>query len=439
MSGRSSRRFRWAGAALVLAMLAGAGHAQTDGPVPFPDVLTLEQALRMLDGNYPDVMAAQAAIRSAEASLLSLNAVHSLKAHVEAEVRQSDRHIPSRTDFIDDSRMRLIISKPLTDFGLTRTRLDGAGLGLDASREQYRRIRADNRLNVIRAFLEVILSDYAYIVADEDMTLAFLRYDRKLERMERFEDANPIEVGELETLYLDKFAVRTAVGQEQRKSRLRLALVLNRPDAYPDQMVEPDTSAYDRPVPDYDEILARILDHAPEIRVARLNVESSRKRLEAARMVRPTLGLQLEATGYSESYPGSRDDLRASAFLRIPLYPGVSRDAEVARAAAEVERNQAALGSIEHALRMKVLDLVQQLGSNRNETDAASTELDYRERELDRIRLEYELDYRASIGAGNLNVAKALHRVIRTEYERVLIWEQLDALAGGTLLGADET
>lgn len=438
MLAKSGRWVIATGCAFFLAVLIQAGHATKILPSPFPDTLTLEQALEMLDQNYPDVMAAQAAIDKAESNALSLDAVHAATVFAEVEARQADRHFPSDTHFIDDSRMRLVVNKPLTDFGLTETRRAGADLSLEAAQLNYQRVRRENRLIVIQSFLDVILSDYAYIVADEDMTLAFLRYDKELEKMERFGDANPIEVGAKEALYLDKLAIRADADNQRRRSRLRLALTLNRPDAYPDQMIEPRLSTYDRPVPDYDEILEQVLDNALEMDIARLNYTASTKRLQAATMVRPTLGLRFEATGYSESYAGSRDDLRASAFLKIPVYSGIKRDAEMVEAAAELERHRAELGSVEFELRIQVLKLVQGLKRNQVEINAAARELEYREHELDRIRLEYELDYRASIGEGNLNVAKALYRVMKVNYEKMLIWEQLDSLRTKTVFEASE-
>lgn len=424
-----------AGWAVLLAFSMESGQAATVAPEPFPDVLTLEKALDMLDQNYPDVMSAQASISKARSEVLSVQARQTTRVYAEAELRQADRHIPSRTEFIDDSRIRLVVNTPLSDFGMTQTRHDGASLSLDARQLNYQRVRAENRLQAIKAFLNVILSDYAYIVADEDMTLAFLQYDRELEKMERFEDANPVEVAQREVRYLDKFAIRSEVDNQRRRTRLRLALVLNRPEAYPDQMVEPDLSVYDRPVPEYDEILAKALSNAPEMEIARLNIAAGQKRLQAAKMQRPTLGLKFEAIGYSESYPGSRDDLRASAFLSFPIFSGLSRDAEIVETMAELDQYSAELNSVEYKLRIQVLELVQELESNQLEINAANRELEYREHELDRIRLEYELDYRASIGEGNLNVAKALYRLMKANYEKVLIWEQLDTLT--TMLPAE--
>ncbi len=434
-SAKSGHRLLVAGWAVLLALTIDSGQATTVAPAPFPDVLTLEQALDMLDQNYPDVMTAQALINKARAEVLSVQARQAARVHAEAELRQSDRHIPSRTDFIDDSRIRLVVNAPLSDFGMTQARRDGANLGLDARQLNYQRVRAENRLKVIEAFLNVILSDYAYIVADEDMTLAFLQYDRELEKMERFEDANPVEVAQREVRYLDKFAIRSEADNQRRRTRLQLALLLNRPEAYPDQMVEPDLSVYDRPVPDYDGILAKALSNAPEMEIARLNIAASQKRLQAAKMQRPTLGLKFEAIGYSESYPGSRDDLRASAFLSFPIFPGPGRDAEIMEAMAEFDQYSAERNSIEYKLRIQVLELVQELRSNQLEINAANQELEYREHQLDRIRLEYELDYRASIGEGNLNVAKALYRLMKANHEKILIWEQLDMLT--TMLPAE--
>ena len=81
------------------------------------------------------------------------------------------------------------------------------------------------------------------------MTLAFLEFDDARDLMESYDEVPEVEVRRLEARYLDEFAERTRLGHERRASRLRLALALNRSDAYPDRMVEPDLAPYARETP----------------------------------------------------------------------------------------------------------------------------------------------------------------------------------------------
>ena len=411
-----------------LIVLAWSGQILSKDIESFPETLSLEQALAMLDESHPDLMQVEAKVLSSRASGLQLDADNALGITFEGELRQVDRQIPRDHDFADDSRVRLVVDKQFTDFGISATQRQGIESGISAAQEMARLAHAENRIQIIRAFCNVIISDYAYIVADEQMTVAYLRFNNLREKMEKFGEAAEVQVVALESIYLDKLAARTAANHVQRNRRLRLALALNRPEAYPDKMIEPDTAGYDRPLPDYEVLLEQVMENSLELGAARLHVESARKYLAATRLTRPVLGLRLEATEYSEVLSGNRDELRSSLYLKVPLYNALHYEAETARNYAAVVESEATRAQLEHEIRLKVLELVQQLANIKAEIEASRAELYYRELELDKTRLEYEMEIRANIGDANAKVAGALYRNIKAEYAQMLVWEQIDAL-----------
>ena len=143
---------------------------------------------------------------------------------------------------------------------------------------------------------------------------------------------------------------------------------------------------------------------------------------------RPTLGARLQAYEYQRNIGSSRDQVRASLYLDIPLTRSRSQQADRARVAAQQIQiaNQVLLA--ESTIRQEVLALVQQIEHLSLEITAAENELLYRELELDKIRLQYEMEVRARIGGANKDVARAVLRLIKAKYGRALAWEKLYAI-----------
>lgn len=400
---------------------------------PFPRILTLPQALGMLSDDHPGLLLTHAREQDAVAERLEIQAETAFSATAGLDLRRAIRAVDPDDELIDDSRALLILDKPLTTFGRGRTRT--AAVESDLKSLEYARTldRASVRLEVMRAFYSVIVADYAYAAADEEMTLAFLSFDDAREQMELYQELPEVEVKALEAVYLDAFARRTSVAHKQRSSRLQLALALNRPNAYPDQVMEPDLSEYDRQLPDFDEMLEQVLNNNPSIQSARLQLEAQRQRLDGLTLARrPTLGTRFQAAEYERKLGSSRDQFRASLYLDIPLTRPRQMQGEIARQSAVELEHEARLKLLENELRLKTLNLVQHLERLETDLTAARADLLHRELDLDRVRLQYEMEIRARIGTANYEVARALHKLANARYQKALVWEQLDLLAGKT-------
>lgn len=396
---------------------------------PFPRILTLADALAMLDDSDPSLRLNEARLARNRAAQIGLDDRNAWSSSLNLDLRGVDRIADPGHDFINDSRATLVLDKPLSRFGADEDLQRSLETGAEAISVQRDRRRAELRHQAMNAFFDVILADYAYAAQDEVMTLAFLTYDDKRELMEKFNEAPEVEVRRLEAVYLDEFAERTRLGHERRASRLRLALALNRADAYPDRMEEPDLSGYERETPDYDEVLARVLESSAEMRIARLETESARQNLAGlAGTTRPVLGARLEAAEYRQKTPLSRDQFRASLYLDIPIGGQSRQRGEIAAASALVLEKEAVEAEREHALREEVLRLVQRLAHLDAELRAAEAELLYSELDLDRVRLLYEMEVRARIGTANAVVAAAINRLAHARYRRALVWDRLDIL-----------
>ena len=419
---------------MVVVTLIFSFHSMTYGQSeaePFPRVLKLADALDMLDEDHPGLLLTRARLEEADAERLEIQSESAFQANAELELRSAMKAADPDNDFIDDSRALLILDKPITNFG--RGKVQSGAVESDLRSLQYTQAldRASVKLEAMRAFFEVIIADYAYAAVDEEMTLAYLNFDDAQDQMEIHQELPEVEVRALETKYLDALVRRTAAAQEQRASRLRLALALNRPDAYPDQVVEPDLNKYERLAPDYDELLESVMENNPALISARFELEAQRQRLAGLSLAkRPTLGTRFQAAEYERKLGSSRDQFRASLYLDIPLTTPRKAQGEVARQSAIALENEARLTLLENELRLNTLNLVHQLERLETELNAARTDLLYRELDLDRVRLQYEMEVRARIGTANYEVARALHRLALVRYQKALVWEQIDMLAG---------
>ncbi len=408
----------------------GAAAAETQGDTePFPRTLTLGQALSMLDDGDPALRLGESRLATNRADRARLDDRNALSASLRLDLRAADRIATEGHDFTNESRAILTLDKPLTRFGTDRALYESLETGAQAISVRQERNRSEARHKALRAFFGVILADYAYAAQDEVMTLAFLTFKNKRDRMELYNEVAAVEVHRLEAVYLDEFAERTRLRLERRASRLRLAVALNRADAYPDRVVEPDLSGYGRETPDYEEVLAEVLESSAAMRIARLETEAARRRLEGLSAgAGPVLGTRFEAAEYRYRVPSTRDQFRASVYLDIPLGGAMKRRGEIRAAAARVLELEAREAALEHDLRVEVLRLVQRLAYLDTELRAAEAELLFSELDLDRVRLLYEMEVRARIGTANSAVAAAISRLAHARYERALVWDRLDIL-----------
>ncbi len=409
----------------AFAAVSIAGEAE-----PLPDSLQLQDALRLANGDHPALRKLEAERQSALAAVERALDPRNWKSELVLDGRTVDKVAIPGHAFRDDSSASLYLRKLLIDFGQSEAALSAAEArhqGLQVAEELG---HMERRLDIMEKFTRVRLADLRYFVDDEDMTLAFLRYDRVRERRELFQEYAEVDEKELETVFRDRLVERTRAAHMQRRARNELALAMGRPGELVDRVVEPDLAAYQREVPDYDELLAEVLAAHPVVRINRLLVESAQRGVEAAELAgRPELRLNLEATAWSFEV-GNRDQYVAGVELSVPLGDRGVRAAELAGRTAELSGVQASALDFEYRLRSEVLELVQRLQELEFELQAAEVNEHYRDLYLDRSRALYEMEVRSDLGDSQARQAEAVWRSARIRFERALIWARLDMMRG---------
>ncbi|MGD9391814.1 MAG: hypothetical protein PVH32_02760 [Chromatiales bacterium] len=102
--------------------------------------------------------------------------------------------------------------------------------------------RQQAELLVLRRFFDVALADKAAARDNEDMAIAFIDFDRASTRME-LGQTSELEVAELETQYQKVRTATFASQAMQRTARSLLAIAMNRPRAFVEEVRLPDMSS----------------------------------------------------------------------------------------------------------------------------------------------------------------------------------------------------
>lgn len=414
---------------LVWGGVVGLLPQSVSGQEPLPEPLTLEHALALADAPHPDLLRAQADLDQARARRSRTLADGNFQAAVEGRMQwvEPSSIAPDRDH--DDHQVGLVLSKRLYDFGRTESRVSAADAEVQGERLRYADTRAQRRLDIMRAYFDVLLADLRYARDNEAMAVAYVDLDRLRDRLE-LEQISDLEVLEAETEYQRIRRRRYASDVQRRATRARLALALNRPGMLPSDLVPPELPDLDRELPEVEVLQQQAIAGNPQLQALRAQLEAARARIEAARAGKyPTIDGAFEAAEYSREL-GSSDTLRAGIVFRMPLYTGGAIDSEIARRQAEFRRVQAELAARDMQVRQAALELWQEVYVLRAQQDQAFTTIDYRDLYLDRARALYQMDIRTDLGDSMVEFSAARLLQARTRYELALALARLDALRG---------
>ncbi len=413
-----------------LVLLTSPAHAD-----PLPSPLTLEQALRIADEAHPERMLADASLEQARARYRQTRAADDMELGFTAELRAIDPSEIALDQTHNDSLARLNLSKQLYDFGRTAHREEAAEAALASREWQLQEVRQQRHLEVMQRFFGVLLADLKYSRDNEAISIAYIRYDRALNRQE-LGKASDIEVRELESLYQQSRRQLAVSRNQQRITRQQLAISLNRPTDLPADLATPEFEV--QPI---DQEVERLVEGAlannPHLRSLRAEVEAARKQLQASEAEdNPVLRGELEAATYKREL-GGRDPLSAALVFELPLYTGNRRDARTAEQRALVQQKEAELAIYGLQLRQQVLDIWMELDRLRLGAEELQVTSDYRDLYLDRSRTLYELDMQTDLGDSMTQIADIQWRRAENKYDTLLLQSRLKALTGELLQGEE--
>lgn len=412
---------------VLLCALSGSGGA---------DTLTLDEALAAATAPHPDWRIAEAERDAARADLEQAGSRKDFSVFVDGALRQGRR---PDGEWNSDDLARIVARKPLLDFGRSTGAIDAAGQELAAREASLVSVGNLRRLDIMARYFDVLLADLRYTVDNEFMAATYVTWDNARDRMELGQISRP-ELSKLEADYQDIRERRNASLQRMRSTRQALAHAINRPQTLTAELQEPELPGNDRPLPEYQTLLAWVQEKNPRVRALTARIAAADARLLSLRAERsPVLDAEVSGATYSRQL-ATRDEISAGLVFSVPLYQGGRVDAREARERAAREHLLAEREKLRFDLADLLLATLQEIewlrGSAR---PAADKQIEYRDWALERARAEYELEMRTTLGTSMAETQAALFRRRQTEYRLTLALARLEALAGGSLPPAEGT
>lgn len=411
---------------LALALVAyPAGSAWASGKP-----LTLEAVLQEVDAPHPDLDLIKAQRQGAQAEALLAESLNDLRVTLDASLR-SGRNDLYDQHFQPDHFIRLNARKTLWDAGRQAPARLAAGEEHQARELQLMDARAQRRLTLMARYFDVLLAERREAVENEFMAVAYVSWDNAKERQALGQVA-PWELAELEHRFQDARTRRNDARRQIREKRMQLAAALNRPGLVADDLVDPVLAGNDRPLPEFDALLAQTQARHPGLEAQRRKLAAAGGRVEALRAeYRPSVEFEAEAAAWSRDSV-NRDDLRAGLNFIWPLWQGGRTDARLGKEQARFHELQAEHEILGLELRQALLETREEILHLRDgERRGAAMQAAYRDQALDRARAEYELELKANLGTSMAESQSARLRTRAVEYRLALVWARLEALVGG--------
>jgi len=413
-------------------LLVFAGSALAEELPPLPEPLSLEEALALARPDLPAIEMALAAREARAAELAEAESLSGVRLSAIGELRAVKPSYRALDRSNNDSSFRVALTKRLYDFGYSEALEESARLAGDGSEWLHLGARQKAHLEIMRSFYDVILADLQYARDNEAMAGAFIDADRARDRHE-LKRVSDVDLLELEAAYQEALRARTESEALQRAARSRLAIAMGRPDDLVSALVSPPAPDTKSPLPEYESLLAEVMQGNPELKAQRAAVEAAEAGVQAARMgYGPVLSGEIDASVYNRT-TNSTHPLGAGLVLEVPLLTGGAKGAAIAAARAELRSSRARLRATEHVLRQRVLDLWLGVGTLPRQLDALKVRGDYRELYLDRSRALYELEVKTDLGDAMTEISALRLDVAHAEFEWMAAEAELAALAGRLL------
>jgi outer membrane protein TolC len=417
--------------AVLLAGLVAMAPAAAAPEAPLPKSLTLEWTLAHVGAAHPDLEEARAALDAERARALAVEAREGVRLTAELVPATSDPALTPETDFVNDSRASLFVSRQLYDFGRTRALHDSAAARVAGAELLLADAEQRRRLAVMRRFFDVVLADLRYRADDELMSYLYIQFDHDRHRHGQGA-VSLVDLGRAETAYREALDRRAESAALKIGSRNALALELDQPGQVVSQVVRPRFRNLEQPTPDIEELLKTPATHNPRLQALQREAEAAERLVEAeAARRRPTLAAEFEANAWErEQISTTRDELRAQLRLRWPLYQGGEDSAAMAEAHARAWTKRAQLRKAEYDLRARIVELTQKIEALRIRRETARQREKFRDLAVERARARYELEEKVSLGDAQARFTEAQWLLAEAEFETVITFATLDALTG---------
>lgn len=394
-----------------------------------PNPLDLETVLASFAHSSPEIAMQQANIDLAKASLEGNQVDNSWQANIEGRL--------GRREFDEENQphnlLALHVGKVLYDFDRTETQRQADQTLLEQQTDLLKMFENKQRLNAIKAYLNVLLADFQFRIDDEGMAIEYVGYDKVQDR-HALGQLSDVDLLEAEQSYQNALVKRMQAEQMQLQTRIELANVLGLPNARPDELRFPELKSFNsRSVKSLDlqKLQNQVMQTNPQLVALK---QAQQAQLFMAENAQKTSAPSVRAdawVGSLSSYPELREgSWKATISLDVPLYDGGAKSSAIAKAQADLNKLKAQSQQIEQSLRTQVNEIYFQLKLLDAEKRQHQVFGDYADLYLDYSRALYENESATDLGDAMVRLSEANYRMVAWRFKQALLWLQLDYLLG---------
>ncbi len=374
----------------------------------------------------PRLQAARARLRGVDETVPIARAARrpQLEARSAASLRQLDR--AEGSDTLQTLRQSLTLEQRLYDGGETSARIAGAEFDVRAERARLEALEQEVLLEAVSAFTAV-LRDQAVLelaLANEQRLQQYLLAVRD---RYRFGQVTRTDVSQAETRYAAAIAERQRAAGRLRASGASYRRVIGDP---PGTLVMPVLPA---DLPRDPATAAEAVDGHPQVRAARMALESAEQGVAAARaLLRPKLALSAELAFANDPDldSGHQSEAAIGALLTVPLYQGGGAYARIRRSRQQAHASRFALEDARRRVREAITAAFEGLETARARMDSLATRLNAARLALEGVREEARTGARTVLDVLDAEQELFEAQTARTDAERELV------LSGYRLLAA---
>jgi len=438
-------------ATLVYGSLAKADTAENNATSPtaeqpaakpqapsLPNPLDLNTLLKSYAQTSPDIALQMANIDYAKANIDGNQVSNNWQANIEGRL--------GRRDFKEESQahnlLALHVGKVLYDFDRSQSQLESDQLLLGQQTEMLNMVENKQRLNVVKAYLNVLLADFQYRIDNENMAIDYVSFD-KIKDRHSVGQLSDVDLLLGEQKYQKALVKRQQAEQTQLQTRIELANVIGLPDARPDELKFPNLKGFDSRTKQtfkLEDIQNQVLQNNPQLKALKQAQQAQIYALQNAKNTsKPTIRADAWV-GQLSSYPELREgNWSAEISLDVPLFDGGAKSSAMGKVQANLSKVKAETQQLEQALRTHVADIYFKLKMLDAEKKQHKIFGDYADLYLDYSRALYENESSTDLGDSMVRLSEANYEMVAWQFKQALLWLQLDYLQGKQVALATET
>ena len=395
-------------------------------PEPLPQPLGIDEVLSLpLDSQY-GVLAARSRYEQRAAERVLTRSDNRPEVMIDGRLRYVEPgDLATENDQHDDHRAGLSIRQKLFDFGRQQDREAAATARLEGARLALLDERKRQRLELLRAYFDVLLADQRYQTLNERMAILFIRYDRAQDRRELGQTSD-YDLARFESDYQEVLLERARADADRRMSRRRLAEVAGRPDQLPRDLKMPELDAlFEREAPAVGELIEIALAEDLRLNALRQRYRGSESDLAAARTGNlPSLHAEINADHYTRE-GATRDPFRAGVYLEFPLWRGGARNGEIRSAQAERMAVVAEMAEREAMVRRYATELVETIRLERSVGRSRIEALEnYAELNFTRNQTLYQMEKATDLGDAMAQMSRARLERMTITFDLATRWAE---------------